>query len=453
MGYMPMASGGYGGSPAPDVPPPTNAWFQLCADWTTHFVDENAGDYGTGEGSQSIDAAYAKVAVRRVTSSIPGCTMDTCTTPVWTGFLDIDGCRKLNLVENEKYVVKVWTELERWTVTGTFTSKIDYYDASKTNLGPKLLVKSFQTPTNGPGNEFANLALPYHRTANVAGTISRLFKTDEVVPATYNVKANLGCNNGNGYPDDGIPPTDSCAGLTSSNIGPREIPGTDRPGNIAWKSVIAHELGHAVQLNSFGIVTATGPGQGYGWPDGPDADSLPDPDPPGFDALGCGCSHVVALNQLHCIQSVERFGKGNAEGFAHFLASKIWNNPADTDCFYNYYKDFNPDTGPNRSPPNKVNCKTAVKWRDSHCFDPDASTEYDWMQFFWNVNTQSSSKSTLAQLGSIFTTACGGVSCNGVGSINWENFRLSAKSFYGQTDPRYLHLINTANVMGVDQDL
>jgi hypothetical protein len=154
-------------------------------------------------------------------------------------------------------------------------------------------------------------------------------------------------------------------------------------------------------------------------------------DPPLVSQFGfCGCQHVTAANREHCLQSIERSGPAQGEGFAQFFASKIWNHHGDANCRFVYYKEFfdtvcranNPNdpaicqpttvgqqVGINTLPPFSVSCGQPFKWRNNHCPMSELAemgTEMDWMRFLWNLNTVGSLLSPMTDIWQIYRHAC-----------------------------------------------
>src|SRR5262249_46403323 len=112
------------------------------------------------------------------------------------------------------------------------------------------------------------------------------------------------------------PPTDSCFS-GDVFIGPGAAPA---PAQSMAKFLVAHEHGHFAQGNRFSIFNFS-------------YDAV-------VDSLGaCRCDHVVSANQLHCMQSLEQYAAAFIEGYAHFYASKLYNNRTETDCEFGYYKE------------------------------------------------------------------------------------------------------------------
>jgi len=90
------------------------------------------------------------------------------------------------------------------------------------------------------------------------------------------------------------------------------------------------------------------------------------------------------------MQSLEISFAAQIEGFAHFFAALAWNDKTGPDCPFNYYKQFNAFLFFGTAvvqPPVHLDCKEVVMWRDTFCFQAQGATEYDWLNFLWNVHT------------------------------------------------------------------
>lgn len=104
-----------------------------------------------------------------------------------------------------------------------------------------------------------------------------------------------------------------------------------------------------------------------------------------FAASRCACDHVTSANTLHCLQSIEEPNAAYIKGWAQFYASRVWNDSAQPDCTFNYYKELASDfclpgipadgcfTRPSglisNKPPVPVSCIAPVRWRNTQCFD------------------------------------------------------------------------------------
>jgi hypothetical protein len=150
-------------------------------------------------------------------------------------------------------------------------------------------------------------------------------------------------------------------------------------------------------------------------------------DPPFVDGENprCGCQHVDAANALHCLQSIERSGPAQGEGFAQFYASRGWNTPTEADCTFVYYKEFldtnchansvctpvsaGGTTLQSNLPPVRVDCANPVKWRNTYCPVSEAAefgTELDWMQFYYSLNTNPQMRFPMSDIFLMYRHAC-----------------------------------------------
>jgi hypothetical protein len=96
----------------------------------------------------------------------------------------------------------------------------------------------------------------------------------------------------------------------------------------------------------------------------------------------CQCQHISPINTLHCLQSLEKPGAAQVEGYAHNVVGRTWNALEQSDCVFPYYKHFlspacvvNPaDCTPDpvsglivNSPPVATSCIDPIKWRNNQC--------------------------------------------------------------------------------------
>lgn len=134
----------------------------------------------------------------------------------------------------------------------------------------------------------------------------------------------------------------------------------------------------------------------------------------------------------HHFDSEEWQERGAAEGFAHFYAASVWNDPDEEDCEFYYYKHGEVDVNPRNcvAESGTANIYTCMgtfwiggrdgvskdgfledgcfnflpspncEW-DSMCSENDESTsnEYDWLRFWWNlVHDQGTAFSTVCEI-------------------------------------------------------
>ncbi|MBI4705435.1 MAG: hypothetical protein HY744_30440 [Deltaproteobacteria bacterium] len=432
-GAPPDQSGPYVDSATPwgDLFPPAAEGFSVCVFWQTRYLDAAHGeDYAASPGTQSLRAAYAQAVMAKVVS--PPCLLsgpeDPCVEVVWQGLLDKDGCTKLASPSvAHSYVIWVYSKLQQ----GATSVDVDYYDSKSVNKGIQRWRLSFYVPP--PESilpPFADLTTNWHPTANAAGVMSQLLRAPDLVTSGswYHVHAGRGCPSGSSLPVD-----DACGPSPDVYTGPwvRSVDG--EPGDLQYKYVIGHEAGHVVQAQGSGM-----PKRDY-FPDIPVTSDL------------CRCDHVWPANDWHCLQSAEFASTAQAEGFPHFVAARLFNDAAGPDCHFNYYKEFLDEDHVKHPPPYDVGCRNAVKWRDKQCFHAAMGTEYDWMQFYWNVNTVGSNTTSMKNLYAIYKSACGGW-CSSEDDVTWEVLRSAAASHYGPSDPKYIRFRDDGDDFSVDED-
>ncbi len=251
--------------------------------------------------------------------------------------------------------------------------------------------------------------------------------------ADIQVVTNVGCELADPLLAETI--LDSCASEEELFINENRYPcpGTgcvvDDLSESFFKNVIAHEFGHVVQHFNGGNPT---PSDGYA------------------EASTAGprlarCDHVAGANGWHCLQSWEPSPAAQGEGFAHFFASKVWNDPAEADCSFGYYKEvlnnfcmpgsagcsaftLDPSLTVNAAPV-PVGCKNSLRWRNNkaQAFTIDAkangldinndgvldpvgyiATEWDWMTFFSTLNSDPVAPWSITNFAGLYELACGG---------------------------------------------
>lgn len=104
-------------------------------------------------------------------------------------------------------------------------------------------------------------------------------------------------------------------------------------------------------------------------------------------------------------------------------------------------------------PPYNVDCRNPIRWRDNHCFDATAGTEYDWMQFYWNVTNVGMDTITINDLFSIYVGACSPGYCEPGDNVTWSALDNAAVGWLGVANPKYLKFADSGDTFGVDEDL
>lgn len=213
-----------------------------------------------------------------------------------------------------------------------------------------------------------------------------------------------------------------------------------------WKMTIAHEIGHVIQRRASGVWNAVYQFNGEN-------------DVPGAPPL-CRCDHVAIANGWHCLQSLERPSAAQVEGYAQYFASKAWNDPAQNDCTFVYYKEFlSPQCLPGvdpasctadpnhpglviNAPPMAFDCLSPTRWRNNHCLtnpvqpgdvQADMGVELDWMGFYY-ASTRPGPDFVLSSnnLLDLYRATCthGSGFCNGA-EVSWEDCPACSPSARG----------------------
>lgn len=435
---------------------------RLCLDWRTQYLDAAHGEDVAGTyGVQTVDASHAVVTIERVVDfyACSGSSPGACGAIVWEGPLDAAGCILVPDSEvGDQYYVWLHGQFVKEVDGVATTATIHWHKDGQFSLPPPLppviRLSAVHRP-EGLGSPYHPFEPPYPELdigqadhvfvvwrawQNAAAVMSLLFKSPFLSPGrSITVQANAGCQSSN--PE--IPRNDACTLGSTFYTGPWAVEFSGGPflhwrwpGVLQYKYVIAHEAGHIAM------------GHGGGWPRN-DYEYI------GGSTAACRCDHVTGANQLHCMQSVEYASAAQVEGFAHFIAASLFNEGSGSDCHFNYYKEFREDDGTVVPPPYSVDCRNPVKWRDSHpgCFFWNAGTEYDWMQFYWNVHNVGINTSTIDDLFAIYRYACGGALCSSAHDVSWSVLDHAAQGHFGMFDPRYVKFADTGDAFGVDEDL
>ena len=451
------SGGGDGGTmPPPDLPPllclvqPWNcctgdACVDVCADWTTSYVDASSfgavqkEDHGLGSVTQVVDASYAEFDVTKTTCN----GLFGLPSTVETGLLGPDGCAMLDLPSGSGYGLKVKTRLQQGVTGNLYPVEHHPDNDPATNVGVVTLSKSFTVPPLGSPLPPPMIVLPLHPAANAAAALSRMLASGIAVdqPSGFTTSSGLGCDS-----SPGIPSTDACV-QTTVRTGPYATPGGS-PGGLRWKFILAHEYGHMVQKKAIGSLWnpyCFTPGGALTWDCAPPNLA----DPPGAPA-SCRCDHVSGSNGLHCLQSLEYTSTAQLEGYAQFFAARVWND-ADGGCLFRYYKQFRSDRGLVIQPPVNVSCSDYVGWRDDHCSpSTNGGTEYDWLQFLWNLHAAGSWKYSMHEIFDVYRGACSGGDCTGEGP-QWDDLESSAATLYGTGSAKHLKLVLAGSSASVDE--
>jgi hypothetical protein len=197
-----------------------------------------------------------------------------------------------------------------------------------------------------------------------------------------------------------------------------------------FKTILEHELGHAVQRMLMGQPTVGDVGQEYR------IDTT---------APSCRCDNVVTSNKLHCLQSRHEVWAAQNEGWGSFFAATNLNTNVDNNCTFAYYKEFRNDDGTVTSPPMAKSCFNQTRWMETHCNSSTRGTEWDWMNFYWRLNNKDGY--SFADFTSVYTMACAG-SCDGK-PVTWPPLNFSAGSVFGVGSAKAVAWTNQGTNFGV----
>jgi hypothetical protein len=384
--------------------------YRFCGLWSYQFNDQNVGeDYlrhsSNGGGSTGSIAAASTWAVIKRNG-----------TEVWTGYMDASGCTGGVTSSAGTYEFWVTAAISRngraaW-IFPTSAENWRWFSATY-NLpavgGSGVYV--YQPPAFGVGDTTASVA------AVMTRVISQSSIDNGMPPGTYRFRSEQACPSG----------ANACYDPASDAV----FIGS---GKAFYKNVIGHELGHYVQNRMFGTL----PFYAYDWNAGQNI---------------CACNHIAPPSNSHCLQSREHIGAAFMEGFGHFYAADLFNNPADGSAVFPYYKEIwiadnfiLPAGWP-------VGLPSAVKWMESNCNSNGRGTEFDWMEFQYALHTVGSTPFTLANIDSMWTEACDG-SCTWTGdssdTIWWGQLSQAVDSFWGASSAKAGYFRDTADTYGVN---
>lgn len=397
--------------PALYIPRPT----KVCAKWDAWYIDAGFGeDYLNVAAGQSYPARYASVEVRGETW--PGTW--------WVGYLDADGCTpQLSLLQGS-YFLRLKPDFK--------LNLAEFHIINDQSNPASTWALAFNVTGDSPDPTLVALGGASGTAAVVALLLSNW--DSGIVPGTCRVTLSEGnCMNEGAYGQAG----DVCIG---------NEPNYPYTYTGAYKYVIAHELGHAIDQAASGF-----PSYSYAR----DESSLPD---------SCCCKHVQGANGIHCLQSWQLSSPAMMEGFAYMYSAKVFNEWRDADCMLAYGKEFREDNGNVLRPPVPIDCRNPRKWMKTHCdiqeyhgVPTHAGVELDWVTFFWNVHAPQEYGDKRISMDDYFRikrTACTGNQmqrCAGTETLYWGKLRDGAFTYFGKDDQniKYRHMLKMADDHGV----
>ncbi len=437
-----------------------NACFNWRVDW---------GDEGYGNPTESIrsnnglfPARFARVAI------FPSATP---TSPLFSGYLDNVGCVQVpNSVPNGPYTVWLVGRMQN----GTTTTIVRDHKCATNELDPNCTCTSddsYSWSLDGNTVSAANYPQVYgisfyvingtmpsvvgytpgfsSLVENVGAVYSQYLygsNTGLLPNTTYLAYANQVCPGVDTSTDSAGRCEEACANTPASGALTRDnaayfsfnytnktqaIQDLGSP-NARLKFVVAHEMGHQIQAAALGALYNTTYDINTG--------NVPE--------LLCRCDGLNPTgNELHCLQSSDEQGASQAEGFAQFSASNLWNDPGVSTCNFTYYKSFRDDQQFTHGPPYPTSCKTPVntpKWTEDHCIHAGRASEWDWLEFHMSIARDPSAPVNQTDLASVYKRECldetGLSNCSGA-NVEWgsgtANLDKAASETFGFNAPRY----------------
>jgi hypothetical protein len=432
------------------VPKATKAPMMLLQDITENIhVDWLVGYSDVGLGEDFLVSAWPSYAWASFASLIISST--DWQTYYYYGQLDGNAdTGNIDLPASTTLYATVYTYTRDNSIYSAFSSVYD------DGYGEGLVSVTFPFET-GSGGGYQGLAVPFNDEAiQVAAVTGFMQRRNLEIPTELGIAAqeyfllhtNKGCPDGNG----GFENLVSCA---SSPIGIYYGPssgGWQEPG-AWWKFLVAHEIGHAVQQYYVGFPTTF------------NYDEVIDQ-----NHRRCRCDQVSTATQ-HCLNSQEGWTEGAAEGWAHSIADKTFNDNTEANATFAYYKEFqNSDEDYDYSMPPQAkdgfgdpSNNFDLRWNWLKCSPTyvESGVEYDWMRFYYNISSQDSGRASTrvstVDLFYIYRLACSGQmygSCNSgnVQNLNSNSLRYNgALPYYGNnpSDPRYLRFVEYGDIEGV----
>ncbi|HOU93492.1 MAG TPA: hypothetical protein PLU22_20715, partial [Polyangiaceae bacterium] len=370
----------------------------VCTGWYVIYADAGYGtDYFATTGWHFEYAAYAYALLATGSG-----------TAIWQGYLSNTGCTpSLNLAYGDYTLLQTSGYVQNGGVDFRNTRVVNGQRVST------AIITSFRWSNGVPQpiylRPMANTS--DFQTAAVTGQVLRAnWATGGNVgltAGTYQVHSDEACPSSSG---------DSCAVFPHIYINWANT-------HAWWRTIVAHEIGHAVRQNAMGSPWANRTTGG-------DTVDL------------CRCDHISA-DEVHCLQSRSNYGYAQEEGFAQAFATRVFNNNIEANGSLAYYKAFLESSGANPVlPPMAKDCYNAATWFYQKCNrTADTAVEWDWATFFVNVSSANRAYTTdFASLFDIYRRACGSASekCADTDNVRWTNLRDAAKAKYGLEDPRYL---------------
>ena len=158
-------------------------------------------------------------------------------------------------------------------------------------------------------------------------------------------------------------------------------------------------------------------------------------------------------DRLHCLNSREYIHAAFDEGWSHYVATRVLNDPTQSGATFPYYKDsLNINLNELQSPvSHNAQPSTPYEWMDNKCADDmsNKGTEMDWLSFFYVVGSQTSHAYSLSNFWTVMFTSdvCAGT-CTTDDKVTWSKLVLGATSAFA--GDKLDHFVNNGATYGVN---
>lgn len=406
-----------------------SASLKFCSFWDTIYIDSGFGeDFYTGPSGGLVrrPAAYSQYYLYNVTDG-----------SYTNGYLDSNGCTPyLPYVKSKVYQFSQGTKVSR----NNRTIFVQSDDSSWQDNSVVWFSYVWVSPSTISSNRYYSINNPLillHPKANIMPIAGRIVANYSTF--AYPDGATIAVNTNKAKcPHDGAYTLsyDQVCVVADSSYAWGDC--------TRWKYTIAHEFGHAIAdrhagSNLFG---------------GTYSHDVSEPK--------CRCDHIANYGSTtsHCLQSREYAQPAQAEGFANFVSSAVFNARVENDGVYVHakpiWKKVNGVWRNDIMPPNAWLAYPANtlydRWMENQCDPGDQAlgVELDWMHFFYETwTTGNDYKLTIRQLTNIWNDVTDPES-------GWDNatnkigIRKACENRWGEEHPKSVIFRDAAEVAGVD---
>jgi hypothetical protein len=208
------------------------------------------------------------------------------------------------------------------------------------------------------------------------------------------------------------------------------------PGHQFWKWILAHEFGHTLSDNRYGVIWR---GE------------------PGIVEVDTDTSRFCGANTAHSLISWERIDGAQSEGFANYAASVLMHPRTSTSPVFAYAHTLALDPRIDlidatirttaQTAPWPASMTTQYRYMERYCnwSMSDHGIEWDWQNFFWQVWATGANKIEMADMFDIWPGAYSTSDCS---QSQWADIDGNADTYL--TDPELQYFEDRAFQNGID---